>query len=279
MKTVCTLLELRNERDKLSGSVGLVPTMGFLHRGHLSLVQVARAQNANVAVSIFVNPTQFGPDEDLEDYPRDLIHDLAVLEAEGVDLVWTPDIGEVYPSGYQTYVSVEQITRGLEGDRRPSHMRGVTTVVAKLLIAFKPDHAYFGQKDAQQVCAVRRMVSDLGFPVKVVVCPTVREPDGLALSSRNTYLKSDQRQASTVLFRALNAAQTAFTEGQRDGDKLRALIEEVIASEPLAVVQYVSVADPGTLEELQWLPEQALASLAVRIGEAVLIDNMPLGDI
>ena len=279
MKTVCTLLELRSERDKLSGPVGLVPTMGFLHRGHLSLVQAARAQNANVAVSIFVNPTQFALGEDLEDYPRDLDRDLAVLEAEGVDLVWTPDIGDVYPSGYQTYVSVEQITRGLEGVRRPSHMRGVTTVVAKLFIAFTPDRAYFGQKDAQQVCAVRRMVSDLGFMVKVVVCPTVREPDGLALSSRNTYLKSEQRQASTVLFRALTAAHADFGEGQRDGDKLRALMADVIASEPLAVPQYMSVADLDTLEELQQLPERALASLAVRIGDAVLIDNILLGEI
>ena len=279
MKTVCTLLELRSERDKLSGPVGLVPTMGFLHRGHLSLVQAARAQNANVAVSIFVNPTQFALGEDLEDYPRDLDRDLAVLEAEGVDLVWTPDIGDVYPSGYQTYVSVEQITRGLEGVRRPSHMRGVTTVVAKLFIAFTPDRAYFGQKDAQQVCAVRRMVSDLGFMVKVVVCPTVREPDGLALSSRNTYLKSEQRQASTVLFRALTAAHADFGEGQRDGDKLRALMADVIASEPLAVPQYMSVADLDTFEELQQLPERALASLAVRIGDAVLIDNILLGEI
>ncbi|MDP6792926.1 MAG: pantoate--beta-alanine ligase [Anaerolineales bacterium] len=279
MKTVCTLLELRSERDKLLGSVGLVPTMGFLHRGHISLVQAARAQNANVAVSIFVNPTQFAMGEDLEDYPRDLDRDLAVLEAEGVDLVWTPDIGDVYPSGYQTYVSVEQITRGLEGARRPSYMRGVTTVVTKLFIAFTPDRAYFGQKDVQQVYAVRRMVSDLGFPVKVVVCPTVREPDGLALSSRNTYLSSEQRQASTVLFSALSAAHAAFAEGQRDGDKLRALMADVIASEQLAVLQYVSVADLDTLEELQQLPEKSLASLAVLIGEAVLIDNMLLGEI
>ena len=279
MKTVCTLLELRSERDKLLGSVGLVPTMGFLHRGHISLVQAARAQNANVAVSIFVNPTQFAMGEDLEDYPRDLDRDLAVLEAEGVDLVWTPDIGDVYPSGYQTYVSVEQITRGLEGARRPSHMRGVTTVVTKLFIAFTPDRAYFGQKDVQQLYAVRRMVSDLGFPVKVVVCPTVREPDGLALSSRNTYLSSEQRQASTVLFSALSAAHAAFAEGQRDGDKLRTLMADVIASEQLAVLQYVSVADLDTLEELQQLPEKSLASLAVLIGEAVLIDNMLLGEI
>lgn len=255
-----------------------MPTMGFLHRGHLSLVQAARAQNAHIAVSIFVNPTQFAPGEDLVDYPRDLDRDLAMLEAEGVNLVWTPDNGEVYPSGYQTYVSVEQITRGLEGARRPSHMHGVTTVVAKLLIAFTPARAYFGQKDAQQACVVRRMVADLGFPVKVVVCPTVREPDGLALSSRNTYLKSEQRQASTVLFRALSAAHAAFAEGQRNGDKLRALMADVIAAEPLAAPQYISVADLDTLEELQQLPEQALASLAVRIGEAVLIDNMLLGE-
>ncbi len=251
--------------------------MGYLHRGHLSLLQAAREQNEHVAVSIFVNPTQFGADEDLEDYPRDIERDLAALEAEGVDLVWTPDNAEVYPRGYRTYVTVEQLTRVLEGARRPGHMRGVTTVVTKLLIAFTPERAYFGQKDAQQAYVVRRLVADLGLPVEVVVCPTIREPDGLALSSRNAYLNTEQRRAATVLFQALSAARAAFAKGQRDGDELRALMEDIVAAEPLAAPEYISVADLETLQELQQLPEQALASMAVRIGAAALIDNMVLG--
>lgn len=278
MITVSTLLELRQARACYTGTLGLVPTMGFLHRGHLSLVQTARAHNEHVAVSIFVNPTQFGPGEDLEHYPRDLAGDLSVLESEGVDLVWTPDNVEVYPSGYQTYVNVERLTLGLEGARRPGHMRGVTTMVAKLLIAFTPGRAYFGQKDVQQATAVRRLVSDLGFPVEVVICPTVREPDGLALSSRNVYLSTEHRQVATVLFRTLCAARAAFAAGQRDGDSLRALMEDCVASEPLIVPQYISVADVETLQELQQMPELALASLAIRIGETVLIDNMVLGE-
>ncbi|MDP7545293.1 MAG: pantoate--beta-alanine ligase, partial [Anaerolineales bacterium] len=272
-----TLPELRRARARIIGSLGLVPTMGYLHRGHLSLLQAAREQNEHVAVSIFVNPTQFGADEDLEDYPRDIERDLAALEAEGVDLVWTPDNAEVYPRGYQTCVTVEQLTRGLEGARRPRHMRGVTTVVTKLLIAFTPERAYFGQKDAQQAYVVRRLVADLGLPVEVVVCPTIREPDGLALSSRNAYLNTEQRRAATVLFRALSAARAAFAKGQRDGDELRALMEDIVAAEPLAAPEYISVADLETLQELQQLPEQALASMAVRIGAAALIDNMVLG--
>ena len=277
MIIVSTLPELRRVRARLSGTLGLVPTMGYLHLGHLSLLQVAREQNEHVAVSIFVNPTQFGADEDFEDYPRDLQRDLVALEAEGVDLVWTPDNAEVYPRGYQTYVTVEHLTRGLEGARRPGHMRGVTTVVTKLLIAFTPERAYFGQKDAQQAYVVRRLVADLGLPVEVVVCPTIREPDGLALSSRNAYLNTEQRRAATVLFQALSAARAAFAKGQRDGDELRALMADIVAAEPLAAPEYISVADLDTMQELQHLPEQALASMAVRIGAAALIDNMVLG--
>ena len=278
MKIVNTLLELRSARARVTGSLGLVPTMGYLHRGHLSLVQSARAENEYVAASIFVNPAQFESGEDLEDYPRDLERDLSVLDAHNVDLVWTPDNVEMYPHGYQTYVTVEQLTSGLEGARRPGHMRGVTTVVSKMLIAFMPDRAYFGQKDAQQASVVGRMVADLGFPVEVVTCPTVREPDGLALSSRNVRLSVEQRQASIVLFRALGAASVAFGEGQRDGDKLRGLMSDVVAAEPLALTRYISIADVETLQELQQVPERALASLAVCIGPVVLIDNMVLGE-
>ena len=278
MKIVKTLLELRSARATFTGSLGLVPTMGYLHRGHLSLVQSARAENEYVAASIFVNPAQFESVDDLDDYPRDLERDLDLLDTHNVDLVWAPDRSEMYPHGYQTYVTVNQLTSGLEGGRRPGHMRGVTTIVSKLLIAFRPDRAYFGQKDAQQVCVVRRLVADLGFPVEVVTCPTVRESDGLALSSRNARLSVDERQASTVLFRALSAASVAFAEGQRDGDKLCGLMSDVVATEPLADARYISITGVETLQDLRQLPEQVLASLAVCIGQVVLIDNMVLGE-
>ena len=278
MKIVKTLLELRSARATFTGSLGLVPTMGYLHRGHLSLVQSARAENEFVAASIFVNPAQFESVDDLDDYPRDLERDLDLLDTHNVDLVWAPDRSEMYPHGYQTYVTVNQLTSGLEGGRRPGHMRGVTTIVSKLLIAFRPDRAYFGQKDAQQVCGVRRLVADLGFPVEVVTCPTVRESDGLALSSRNARLSVDQRQASTVLFRALSAASVAFAEGQRDGDKLCGLMSDVVATEPLADARYIAITEVETLQDLRQLPEQVLASLAVCIGQVVLIDNMVLGE-
>ncbi|MEP7356050.1 MAG: pantoate--beta-alanine ligase, partial [Anaerolineales bacterium] len=203
MQVLTTLPHLRRARLPLTGSLGLVPTMGFLHPGHLSLVKLARAQNDHVGVSIFVNPTQFGPSEDLSAYPRDLARDLGLLESLGVDLVWTPGAEDVYPPGFQTWVTVEQVTAPLEGKHRPGHFRGVATVVAKLFNAFTPQRAYFGQKDAQQVVVIRRLVSDLNFPVEVVVGPIVREPDGLAMSSRNFYLSPPERQAATVLHRAL----------------------------------------------------------------------------
>ena len=278
MKIVKTLLELRSARATFTGSLGLVPTMGYLHRGHLSLVQSARAENEYVAASIFVNPAQFESVDDLDDYPRDLERDLDLLDTHNVDLVWAPDRSEMYPHGYQTYVTVNQLTSGLEGGRRPGHMRGVQTIDSKLLIEFRTDRAYFGQKDAQQVCVVRRLVADLGFPVEVVTCPTVRESDGLALSSRNARLSVDERQASTVLFRALSAASVAFAEGQRDGDKLCGLMSDVVATEPLADARYISITEVETLQDLRQLPEQVLASLAVCIGQVVLIDNMVLGE-
>ena len=203
MQTLTTLADLRRARQPLTGTFGLVPTMGFLHAGHLSLVKLARAECDHVGVSIFVNPTQFGPNEDLSAYPRDLARDLGLLEPLGVDLVWTPTPEEMYPDGFQTWVNVEQVTAPLEGKHRPGHFRGVTTVVAKLFNAFTPQRAYFGQKDAQQVVVIRRMVRDLNFPVEIVVGPIVREPDGLALSSRNVYLSPPERQAATVLHRAL----------------------------------------------------------------------------
>jgi pantoate--beta-alanine ligase len=276
MQTITSLAQLRQARGALSGTFGLVPTMGYLHQGHLSLVQRARADCDHVGVSIFVNPAQFGPNEDLSHYPRELERDLGLLQPLGVDLVWAPPPEEVYPPGFQTWVTVEQISAPLEGKHRPGHFRGVATVVAKLFNAFTPDRAYFGQKDAQQVAVISRMAHDLNFPLEIVVCPIVREPDGLALSSRNVYLGPDERQAATVLNRALTAARQAYVAGERDGDALRAILSSSLAAEPLAREEYVSVADPDTLDELPQVDQRALLSMAVRVGKTRLIDNLLL---
>jgi pantoate--beta-alanine ligase len=277
MKVVSTLDELRSAKSDLLPPLGLVPTMGFLHEGHLSLVKRAKAECKSVGVSIFVNPTQFGEGEDLEAYPRDLPRDLRLLEEEGVDLVWVPTIEDVYPTDSQTWVVVEELTEELEGGRRPGHFHGVTTVVAKLFNAFQPDRAYFGQKDAQQALVIRRMVKDLLLPIEIVVCPIVREEDGLAMSSRNAYLNPEQRRAAIVLNQALRGAAERFKNGERDAEDLRESMLAVIRNEPLARVQYVSVADPDTLEEAQGEIQIALLSMAVYIGETRLIDNVMLG--
>lgn len=276
MIVVESLADLRAARRKLPDPLGLVPTMGYLHQGHLSLVRLAREACASVAVSIFVNPSQFGPSEDLAAYPRDLSRDLAMLAAEGVDLVWTPSPEAMYPTGYQTWVTVEDVSQGLEGERRPGHFRGVATVVVKLFNAFGPQRAYFGQKDAQQVAVIRRLTRDLDFPVEVVIGPTVREPDGLAMSSRNTYLDPAERRAATVLYRALVAAQEAYASGARDAADLRRAMLDVLGSEPRARVQYASVADPDSLREAEGPVERALLSMAVYVGKTRLIDNMLL---
>jgi pantoate--beta-alanine ligase len=276
MQVLTRLSDLRRERAALAGRLGLVPTMGFLHPGHLSLVERARAECEHVGVSIFVNPAQFGPNEDLARYPRDLERDLELLRPLGVDLVWAPPPEEVYPPGFQTWVLVEGVTTPLEGKARPGHFRGVATVVAKLLNAFTPQRAYFGQKDAQQLVVIRQMVRDLNIPVEVIACPTRREPDGLALSSRNIYLSPPERQAATVLYRALTAARQAYEAGERDADMLRAVLSSTLAGEPLAREEYVSVADPGTLAELERVERGALLSMAVRVGQTRLIDNLLL---
>jgi pantoate--beta-alanine ligase len=276
MMIVSTLDELRSARLLLDGKLGLVPTMGYLHEGHLSLTRRAKAECKYTAVSIFVNPTQFGPNEDLSKYPRDLDRDLHLLDSAGVDLVWTPTPEVMYPNGYQTWVEVEGMTRPLEGAVRPGHFRGVTTVVAKLFNAVQPTKAYFGQKDAQQAAVIRQMVRDLNFPVEVVVCPIVREPDGLAMSSRNVYLDAEQRKAATVLFRSLSAAKSAYENGERNAEKIRAIMQDTLASEPLAQMQYVSCADYDTLEELQTVTGKTLLSMAVFLGKTRLIDNFVL---
>jgi pantoate--beta-alanine ligase len=277
MQIVTSLPELRAARRLLPGPVGFVPTMGFLHAGHISLVQAARNECSSVVASIFVNPTQFGPNEDLARYPRDLPRDLALLEAAGVELVWTPTAEVMYPPGFQTWVEVEGLTRPLEGQMRPGHFRGVTTVVAKLFNAVVPDKAYFGQKDAQQAAVIRRMTKDLDLPIEIVVCPIFREMDGLAMSSRNVYLNPEERQAAIVLFRALTAAKAAYESGERDAEKLRLLVSQTVTAEPVARLQYVSCADYDTLEELETVRAKALISMAVFLGKTRLIDNFVLG--
>ena len=277
MNTVTTLPELNTARAMLPEPVGFVPTMGYLHAGHLSLARRAKEECASVVASIFVNPTQFGPGEDLSKYPRDLARDLRLLESAGVALVWTPTPEVMYPSGFQTWVTVEELTKGLEGAMRPGHFRGVTTVVAKLFNAVQPHKAYFGQKDAQQAAVIRQMTKDLDFPIEIVVCPTVREADGLAMSSRNAYLNPEERKAATVLFRALGAAKAAYENGERRAETLRRIMTETINVEPLATLQYVSCADYETLQELERVERKALLSMAVFMGKTRLIDNFVLG--
>jgi pantoate--beta-alanine ligase len=276
MLTTDSLAELREIRRSMGGEFGLVPTMGALHFGHAALVGRARLECQHVGVSIFVNPAQFSLGEDLANYPRDLQKDLELLDSLGVDVVWTPTKDSIYPSGFQTWITVEEMSAPLEGKCRPGHFRGVATIVAKLFNAFMPDRAYFGQKDAQQVAVLKRMALDLNFPIELVICPTVREPDGLAMSSRNAYLNAKERLAATVLYRALSVAREKYDQGERDAEALRASMQMVIGSEPLASVQYISAADPKTLCELQQIEKGVLLSLAVQIGKARLIDNFLL---
>jgi len=250
--------------------------MGWLHAGHRSLMQRARADDATTVVTIFVNPRQFGDPKDLEQYPRNEARDLEICEEEGVELVFAPPVEEVYPPGFQTTVRLGPIADPLEGAARPGHFEGVATVVAILFDLVGAEHAYFGQKDGQQVLVVRRMATDLAIPTEVIALPTVREPDGLAMSSRNVHLTPEQRAAAPVLHRALLAARDALAGGERSGDALRARMRDVLAAEPLASVDYVSIADGATLRELDRVDGPALASLAVRFGPTRLIDNEAL---
>ncbi len=275
MQVLKTIEALREARAAAIGSVGVVPTMGALHAGHLALIEQARADNDTVLVTIFVNPTQFSPDEDLDSYPRDLEGDLQKLEARGVDMVFTPTSELMYPPGFQTTVKVRDVTQRLEGEVRLGHFTGVVTVISKLLNLTQPTRAYFGQKDAQQVVVIRRLISDLNFPVRVVVIPTQREPDGLALSSRNAYLDDDERAAAQVLSRALDAAAALYADGERDPEALRSIMWETSDKEPLAAVDYISVADAYTLQEMDdpAAERPLLLSLAVKIGCPRLLDN------
>jgi len=277
MRLARSISELRALRAGLPEPVGFVPTMGFLHEGHLSLARRAHKECASAVASIFVNPTQFSPTEDLAAYPRDLDRDLAMLESAGTDLVFAPaSDAEVYPPGYATWVTIGGITERLEGASRPTHFRGVATVVAKLFLLVRPQHAYFGQKDAQQALVVDRLIADLNFPIELVVAPTVREPDGLAMSSRNTYLSPAERSAAPVLRRALDLAEFLWKSGERNAARIRSAMTYLLDAEPLARVDYVSVADPSTLQEPETLGPRTLVSLAVRIGKTRLIDNTVL---
>jgi pantoate--beta-alanine ligase len=278
MKTVERIDSLREIIASLKNPIGLVPTMGFLHEGHLSLVRRAKMDCASVVTSIFVNPTQFGPNEDLENYPRDLERDLSLLEQNGVDLVWMPTNEIMYPPEFQTWVTVDELTQRLEGLQRPDHFRGVTTIVLKLFNAVQPEKAYFGQKDAQQSIVIRRMVRDLNLPIEIVVCPTIRESDGLAMSSRNSYLNEEERKAAAVLYRALSKARASFESGEHKAEALRRIMSATLAEEPLAQPQYISVADLDTLVEMEGSIARALLSMAVYIGGTRLIDNVVLDE-
>jgi pantoate--beta-alanine ligase len=276
VKVVTTVDEVRRWRRKAKGTVGLVPTMGALHAGHLSLVEAARRENDRVAVTLFVNPTQFGPDEDYTRYPRDIEGDKALLAHAGADLLFAPSADEMYPPGTETTVDVGSIAAPLEGERRPGHFRGVATVVLKLLDIAAPDRAYFGEKDAQQLAVIRRLVADLNVPVEIRACPIVREPDGLALSSRNAYLSPEERRAAIVLFRALEAAENLWRSGERGGEALRRAMAATLATEPRVRVDYVSVADPETLREVETASGGVHLLLAAFAGRARLIDNRRL---
>ena len=273
MKVTETVNQFRAEVATVDRPLGLVPTMGALHEGHLSLVRRARAENPTLVSSIFVNPKQFGPTEDFSTYPRDRERDLSMLEAAGVNLVFAPSVDEMYPDAFDTSIDVGHIAKRLEGEHRPGHFLGVATIVCKLLTIVQPDRAYFGQKDVQQSFVIKRLNTDLNLGAEIVVCSTVREPDGLALSSRNQYLNAAEREAATVLFRSLELAQDL---GTSDASEIRQQMRKLIENEPLATIDYVSVADAETLDEFDLVDRPALVSLAVRIGKTRLIDNVLL---
>jgi pantoate--beta-alanine ligase len=268
-----TRADLRDMLSKCPRPIGLVPTMGALHEGHASLIRRAHKDDATVMVTIFVNPRQFNEAADFEAYPRDEAADVRMCGASGADLVFIPAVEEMYPPGFRTSVRVGALTEPLEGEARPGHFEGVTTVVAILLGLAGAERAYFGQKDAQQLLVIRRMASDLAIPTEIVACPIVREPDGLAMSSRNVRLSAAQRAAAPVLRRALLAARARYDAGERDGEMLRATMRVALAAEPLAAAEYVSCADTDTLAELDRVDGAALLSLAVRFGAVRLIDN------
>jgi len=277
IKQIEQLKQVVRDAKRQGKSVGLVPTMGYLHEGHLTLMRRARQEQGLVIATLFVNPLQFGPQEDYADYPRDLARDCELAESTGIDVLFAPAVDEMYPAGNGktlTFVDVEKITASLCGASRPGHFRGVATVVTKLFNIAEADVAYFGQKDAQQVAVIRRMAEDLNMNVKIVAVPIVRESDGLAMSSRNKYLESAQRQAALVLSRSLERAATLLAAGERDSSLIVATVRDLISQEPLAEIDYVSLVDPLTMEGLDRVETRALLALAVKFGKTRLIDNM-----
>ena len=277
MKIIKTISEMQELRKTLTEPVGFVATMGYLHEGHISLVRRAKEENASVIVSIFVNPTQFGPNEDYGNYPCDIDGDLEILKEEGVDVIFAPEADEIYPKDFNSRVEVIGITQKLEGNCRPGHFRGVTTIVNKLFNIAAPNRAYFGQKDAQQAIVINKMVKDLNMNLEIITCPTIREPDGLAMSSRNVYLRAEDRQSATVLYRALMLAKDMYEQGERNAETIRWEMVRLIKTEEMARIDYVSVADPVTLDELDEISGKALVSLAVKLYKTRLIDNVVLG--
>ncbi|GFN22867.1 MAG: pantoate--beta-alanine ligase [Thermoanaerobacteraceae bacterium] len=274
LKTVAEVRRWARERREQKQRIGFVPTMGYLHEGHLALARRARERCDAVIMSIFVNPTQFGPREDFASYPRDLERDLRLAEEVGVDAVFAPEVEEMYPPGYSTYVEVEGVTEVLCGASRPGHFRGVATVVTKLLNIVQPDEAFFGQKDYQQSVVVRRMAADLNIPVEIITVPTVREPDGLALSSRNKYLNEEERRQALCLYRALKLGEEMILSGERRAEAVRQAMVEEISRYPLARIDYVSVNDAETLKPLKEISGRVLLAVAVWIGKTRLIDNL-----
>lgn len=276
MEVFDTVAGLKRYRDGLTGVVGVVPTMGFLHEGHLSLVRASLAGCDHTIVTIFVNPTQFGPGEDFDRYPRSTDRDLRLLDETGADAVFLPSSAEMYPPGTDTFVVPGTIADRLEGSARPGHFKGVATIVLKLLNLTRPSRAFFGQKDAQQLAVIRKMIADLDVPVEVTALPTVREADGLAMSSRNSYLTPSERAAAPALYRSLCLAESMYTGGERDPDEIKRRMAELLAAESLLEPEYISIADSVTLDELTFIDSPALVSLAVRLGRTRLIDNTPL---
>jgi len=279
MRIVESSQELRQQVadwQRQGARVGFVPTMGALHEGHLALVRRAAELTDKVVVSVFVNPTQFGPDEDFDLYPRDPEGDATLLQPAGCDLLFLPSVATIYPEGHSTFVDVGSVSDGLEGDQRLGHFRGVATVVTQLFNLVRPDLAVFGEKDAQQLSVVRRLVRDLHLPVEIEALPTVREEDGLALSSRNAYLCADDRQAAIVLHRALNAARQAIEEGERSADAIRGILEKVLASEPRIVVDYADVVDAEDFQPLEYLRGRIVVPVAGRLGATRLLDNLQI---
>lgn len=278
MRIINTLESLASALQELSHPVGLVPTMGALHQGHLELVRRAKSENESVIVSIFVNPTQFGPKEDFSTYPRNLSNDTQILSQEMVDLVFTPSPQEIYPPGFDTWVEVQQLSDRLEGRHRPGHFKGVSTIIVKLFNLIRPDKAYFGEKDAQQLQIIKKLTVDLDMGIEIVSVPTVRNPEGLALSSRNNHLEPDQLNAAPIIYRALNFGKTMIQNGELDCKTLRTNIASIISESPLTKIEYLSISDLETLEELEVVDRPVLISTAVRIGQVRLIDNVKIID-